>query len=97
MVTTDIAGGLATASVGGRHAGRLGFRITEGEGAPVWTLYTTVVDRAFEGHGVGSALVRDVIEAADGAGAMVNPTCWFVAGWLDRHPHFQHLLADDLH
>jgi hypothetical protein len=26
----------------------------------------------------------------------VHPTCWFVAGWLDRHPQFQHLLPDDM-
>ena len=95
-VTTDVVAGRAHAAIDGQRAGRLGFRITETEGSPVWTLYTTVVDPEFEGRGVGSALVRDVIERADAAGAIVHPTCWFVAGWLDRHPQYQHLLPDDM-
>ncbi len=45
---------------------------------------------------MGSALVRDVIEKADQADARVVPTCWFVAGWLDRHPQYHHLMQDDL-
>lgn len=88
--------GMAYATAQGRSAGRLGFRIGRDEGADVWTMYTTVVDRSFEGHGVGSALVADVIALADSHGALVEPTCWFVAGWLDRHPEYQHLLPDDM-
>ncbi len=95
-MTTDLRDGTSQATVGGRHAGRLGMRIADVDGAPVWTLYTTVVNPEFEGHGVGSALVRDVIERADAAGAIVHPTCWFVAGWLDRHPEYGHLVPDDL-
>ena len=95
-VACDVGAGAARATVDGEPAGRLGFRIAEADGSPVWTLYTTVVDREFEGHGVGSALVREVIERADAAGAVVHPTCWFVAGWLDRHPQYQHLLPDDM-
>ncbi len=96
-MTTDVAAGIAQAAAGGDSAGRLGFRVRSDEGADVWTLFTTVVDPAFEGRGVGSALVQDVIEKADAAGAIVNPTCWFVSGWLNRHPEYQHLLQDDLH
>ena len=95
-ITTDTEAGMAWATVGGQRAGRLGFRVAQGEGAPVWTLYTTVVEPYFEGQGVGSALVRDVIEKADQADAQVVPTCWFVAGWLDRHPQYHHLMQDDL-
>ena len=95
-VSTNVGEGVSVATAGGRRAGRLGFRIRQGEGAPVWTLYTTRVDPAFEGHGVGSALVADVIARADEAQALVEPTCWFVAGWLDRHPEYQHLRPDDL-
>jgi len=96
-VHTDIAAGNATATIAGRRAGRLGFRVAaEREGDEVWTLYTTVVDPAFGGRGVGSALVADVIEHAQQAGARIDPTCWFIAGWLDRHQEYQHLLADDL-
>lgn len=96
-MSTDIARGLATATADGASAGSLGFRIMrDKEGTEVWTLYTTVVDPSFEGHGVGSALVRDVVGHAAAAGAVVDPTCWFVAGWLDRHPDYHHMLADDL-
>lgn len=95
-VATDTEAGASRATVDGDPAGRLGFRIAQSDGSAVWTLYTTVVDRQYEGHGVGSALVRDVIERADAAGAVVHPTCWFVAGWLDRHPQYQHLLPDDM-
>ena len=95
---TDIDGGTARATTAdGRQAGRVGFRIADDrEGPQVWTIYTTVVDRDFGGRGVGSALVADVIAHAEAAGARVRPTCWFVAGWLDRHPEHQHLLDDDL-
>jgi len=94
---TDPPAGAARATVDGRAAGRLGFRISGAdEGPDLWTLYTTVVDPAFEGRGVGSALVRDVIDHAIAAGAQIDPTCWFIAGWLDRHPEYGHLIADDL-
>jgi uncharacterized protein len=95
-VVTDVEGGTAWATVDGQQAGRLGFRIRDTEGSPEWTLYTTVVHPAFEGHGVGSALVEAVIKEADAASAQVYPTCWFVAGWLDRHPEYQRLRPDDL-
>lgn len=96
-MSTDIGRGLATAHAGNLGAGRLGFRIArDKEGTEVWTLYTTVVDPLFEGRGVGSALVHDVIGHAEAAGAVVDPTCWFVAGWLNRHPEYHHMLHDDL-
>lgn len=88
---------MAHATVDGRQAGHLGFRISyDREGGQVWTLYTTVVHHEFEGHGVGSALVRDVVRHADQSNALIDPTCWFVAGWLQRHAEFAHLLGDDL-
>jgi hypothetical protein len=97
LVHTDVAGGTAHATLAGRSAGHLGFRVAvDREGMQVWTLFTTVVDPAFEGRGVGSRLVADVIAHAETAGALVDPTCWFVAGWLDRHREYQHMLADDL-
>ncbi len=96
-VVTDIENGSAWATIDGQQAGRLGFRIRQTEGAPEWTLFSTVVHPTFEGRGVGSALVEAVIKEADAAEAHVNPTCWFVAGWLDRHPEYERLRPDDLH
>jgi predicted GNAT family acetyltransferase len=28
------------------------------------------------------------------AGLRVRPLCWFVAGWIDRHPDYRNLLDD---
>lgn len=92
-ITTDEARGDSRAFADGAPAGRLGFRIDDRASPPVWTLYTTVVEHAYEGHGVGSALVRDVVGRAETAGARVNPTCWFVAGWIERHPEHHGVLS----
>jgi predicted GNAT family acetyltransferase len=52
----------------------------------------TEVDDAFEGHGVGSALVRHALDQvrADGT-RRVRPLCPFVRAWIDRHPDYQDL------
>lgn len=50
------------------------------------TLTHTEVDDRYEGHGVGSALVREALAFAEREGLTVVPVCRFVAGWLDRHP-----------
>lgn len=61
-------------------------RYRPNEDGTVWTAYTTQVSAEFEGHGVGSALVRALDADTREAGVEINPTCWFVAGWLERHP-----------
>lgn len=54
----------------------------------------TVVDQRANGRGIGSALVRfaldDVRERRLGP---VIPRCWFVAGWIERHPEYADLLT----
>jgi predicted GNAT family acetyltransferase len=52
----------------------------------------TEVDDAFEGHGVGSALVRRSLDAvrADGT-RRVRPLCPFVRAWIDQHPDYADL------
>ena len=49
----------------------------------------TQVDPAFEGQGVGSAIVRAALDAvrADGT-RTVLPMCSFVADWMRRHPEY---------
>jgi uncharacterized protein len=78
---------LFTASVEGRRVGRCAVAIS----GDTWEFYSTVVEPAFEGRGIASALVRLALEAADEAGARVISSCWYVDGWLERHPEFQHL------
>jgi predicted GNAT family acetyltransferase len=52
----------------------------------------TVVDDAFEGQGVGSALARTALDAARSAGLRVTPTCEFMARWIDKHPDYADLV-----
>ncbi|QHC72982.1 GNAT family N-acetyltransferase [Rathayibacter sp. VKM Ac-2805] len=50
------------------------------------TLTHTVVDDAWEGHGLGSILARAAVTAITEAGGTVVPRCPFVAAWLRKHP-----------
>lgn len=84
----------AVATMDGVRVGELNYHIDHERQPPIWTLYSTHVDPQAEGQGVGSALVGAVLARVDEMDARVVPTCWFVAGWLDRHPDFQHLRAD---
>jgi predicted GNAT family acetyltransferase len=51
-------------------------------------LIHTEVDAQFEGLGVGSQLVRAVLDRARSEGLLVNPRCPFVTSWLARHPEY---------
>ena len=53
----------------------------------------TVVPEAFEGRGIGSALVREGLKMAREKKLKVIPLCSFVAGYIVRHPEF----IDDVH
>lgn len=46
----------------------------------------TEVDEAFEGHGVGSTLIRAALDTARSRGLSVRPDCPFVAAYVARHP-----------
>jgi uncharacterized protein len=50
------------------------------------------VPPALGGRGVGSALVRGVLEAARARGLKVVPKCPFVSAFMGRHPEFNDLL-----
>ena len=96
-MTSDVShsprSGLATAHRQGSQAGTLTYSVSRRSDPEVWTLYSTRVDPDHEGRGVGSDLVRIVLDDARSAGAVVDPTCWFVAGWIRRHPDYEDLLA----
>ena len=53
----------------------------------------TEVDDAYEGHGVGSTLVRAALDdvRADGRRKVVA-RCPFVSRWIERHPDYKDLL-----
>jgi predicted GNAT family acetyltransferase len=81
-VTEDGAASRFEATVDGEHAGILEYRLS----GRVATMPHTLVDPRFEGQGVGSALARVAVDTARERGWRIVPTCWFVAGWLRRHP-----------
>lgn len=51
-------------------------------------LFHTLVDEAFEGQGVGSALARQAIEQALAAGRPVDVSCPFITRWVESHPEY---------
>ena len=55
----------------------------------------TQVPEALSGKGVGSKLVRGVLDALRAEGAKVVPPCGFVAAFVERHPEYRDLLADE--
>lgn len=78
--------------IGEDRAGFITYRRSDG----VIDFRHTEVDPAFEGRGVGGALVRSALDAVtvEGGGPeRVVASCPFVSAWLDRHPDYQHLTA----
>jgi predicted GNAT family acetyltransferase len=55
----------------------------------------TVVPEAFEGRGIGSALVKAGLAYAREEGLKVLPLCSFFAGYIERHPEYQDLVHED--
>ena len=55
----------------------------------------TEVPEALSGRGVGSKLVRGVLDALRAEGAKVVPRCGFVAAYIGRHPEYRDLLDDE--
>lgn len=54
----------------------------------------TEVDPRFEGHGVGSTLIREALERARDEGSQVLPHCPFVRAYLTRHPDLVELVPE---
>lgn len=77
------------ARVGDELAGFADYRSAGG----VVDLVHTEVDDAFGGQGVGSALARFALDDVRRSGRSVRPSCWFIAGWIERHPDYADLVA----
>ena len=52
----------------------------------------TEVPEAFEGRGVGSALVRGALDDARSRGLLVIPMCPFVSAFIRRHHEYADLV-----
>jgi predicted GNAT family acetyltransferase len=63
----------------------------EDEGG-VRDLRSTVVAPDRSGRGIGSAIVRFALEDSRARGLKIRPTCWFVRGYVERHPEYADLL-----
>jgi predicted GNAT family acetyltransferase len=56
------------------------------------TVLHTEIKTAFEGQGVGSELVRQMLDDIRSKGAHVLPVCPFVLAFLRRHPEYHDLV-----
>jgi predicted GNAT family acetyltransferase len=74
------------AYVDGRRAGFSAYELT----GDTITILHTEVDDAYEGQGVGSAMVRQMLELIRDDGELkVTVLCPFVNAWLRRHPDYR--------
>jgi len=58
----------------------------------VITFTHTGVPSALEGQGIGSKLVKAGLQYARDNNLKVESTCWFVSGYIERHPEAQDLI-----
>jgi len=57
----------------------------------VLTILHTEVPKELEGHGVGSALIRGVLDIARAQGLKIVPVCPFAKAYVERHPEYADL------
>lgn len=76
------------AYVDGNLAGFSAYELTDGG---IMIMHTEV-DDAYEGQGVGSAMVRQMLDLIRADGELkVTVLCPFVNAWIRRHPDYQDL------
>ena len=69
----------------GSLAGVAAYRIDGGQ-----LVFThTEVDDAYEGKGVGSQLVRNVLDQLRDRETSVRSECSFINSWVEKHPEYQ--------
>lgn len=90
-VTDNEAAGRFEIEVDGEVAGFAEYRLRDG----AMSLTHTVVEPAYEGRGVGSALVEGALDAARERGLAVLPYCPFVRDYVEKHPEYADLVPDD--
>lgn len=54
----------------------------------------TVIDPRMRGHGLGAVLVRQALDDVRNDGRRVDPQCWYVREFIEKHQQYQDLLAD---
>jgi len=53
------------------------------------TFLHTGVPSELEGQGIGAKLAKAGLEYAHSNGFKIRSLCWFVSGYLQRHPEYQ--------
>lgn len=71
--------------------GVLAYRPVGRPGYDLVDIYTTRIDPARRGEGLGEVLVRGALEHLRSRGTSVKASCWFVSDFLDANPDFQDL------
>ena len=61
----------------------------------VVVLVHTEIEPRFEGHGLGSRLVRGALDDLRAHGQAVVPLCAFAAAFIVRHPEYADLVGAD--
>lgn len=89
-VVDNPAEGQYEARIGGALVGTAQYMSS----AEVVAFTHTQVDPAYEGHGVGSALVGAALETVSAAGQKVVPVCPFFAGYIRKHPEYGPLVYE---
>lgn len=77
------------ASLNGELAGFAAYR----QKASTLTVTHTEVLPAHEGHGVGSALAKFLLDDLRGRGLKLVPACQFIAAYIQRHSEYADLVA----
>jgi predicted GNAT family acetyltransferase len=61
----------------------------------VWDFHHTMVPDSMRGMGVAGKLVETALRHVSDQNGKVIPTCSYVKGYIEKHPHFSSLLASD--
>ncbi|HET9512713.1 MAG TPA: GNAT family N-acetyltransferase [Gemmatimonadales bacterium] len=61
-------------------------------GKGVLEFYSTYVPPPARGNQVASDLVRTAMDFARERRYRIIPSCWYVQGWVERHPEYQALI-----
>lgn len=77
---------------GGGHYGVVGYRRL-GDGNIV--LLHTEVPEELEGQGVGSRMIKAILEYVSSQGCKVLPQCPFASSYISRHPEWKSILINE--
>ena len=87
-VEHDVAGHRFVARIDGEEA-YLQYRTVQEQ---VLDYVTTYTPPALRQRHIASTVVRHALDYARAQGLRVIPSCWFVAGYIERHPEYGELL-----